>query len=548
MLEPLEVLNFYRVHDYTLTDAYESRMPANDRPFVVYRGRSWSRGEFQEAYLLTAILLVSRGIKHGDRVGVMARNHIGHLLVLFACARIGAVMVPANPELKVTEVGYIFQDAGVSAVFCDEQLLDLVKAACSELAPAPWLLPFESKADAPCLMGLVEAKPQGELPEPARADDTCIIIYTSGTTGFPKGAMHSQRTFVTSGEANVARLWLQPDEKVLTVLPLFHINALFYSLAGTLAAGATIIVVEKFSASNFWQLAVDTGATQVNLILTIGLILKERPRSEFRPEHRIRVVYGARPEEEACFRDEFGIQNLVNGFGMTEIPGIICNPYIGQRKFGSLGPVGCHPDPAKPWAECRIVNDEGKDLGPDQVGELWVKHPIVMQGYFRAPEQTRESFDGDWFKTGDLMRRDADGYFYFVTRKKDIIRRRGENIAGAEIDRVLASHPDILEAAAVPVPSEMGDEEILAAVVLREGASPTPLSISQWCANRMSAMKAPRFILFVDQLPHTPTFKVAKHILKTDPTLKSRAVDVLALATDLATISSEKVQLRRQKC
>ena len=530
MLNPLEVLESYREHDYTLADAFDSRMANNDRPFVVFRDHSWSRTEFRDAYLATARLLVARGIKHGDRVGVMARNHVGHLLVLLACARIGAVMVPANPDLTVGEVGYVFQHAGVSAVLCDNHLLGLVQEACLPVSPSPWRLTFDNLEDGtPGLIGLLSTNPKVELPAPAQADDTCIIIYTSGTTGFPKGAMHSQRTFVTSGEANVARLWLQPDERVLTVLPLFHINALFYSLAGTLAAGATIIVAERFSASHFWEFAVSTGATQVNLILTIGLILKERPRSEFRSNHKIRVVYGARPEEEPCFQDEFGISNLVNGFGMTEIPGIICNPYSGERKFGSLGPVGCHPDPSRPWAECRIVDNEGRDLDADQVGELWVKHPIVMQGYFRDPEQTRDSFEGDWFKTGDLMRRDADGYFYFVTRKKDMIRRRGENIAGAEIDRVLASHPDVLDAAVVPVPSEMGDEEILAAIVIRPGATLSPQDIAKWCQDRLSAMKVPRFILFVDQLPYTPTFKVAKHVLKADTTLKARAVDMALL-------------------
>lgn len=527
MLNPLEVLRSYREHDYTLCDAYDSRITAINRPFAVFRDHSWSRTEFRDAYLATARLLVARGIKHGDRVGVMARNHIGHLLVLFACARIGAVMVPANPDLKVGEAGYIFQHAGVSAVLCDRNLLGLLQEACLPVLPVPWFLPFDGEGDsAPGLIGIISTDPKGELPVPAQANDTCIIIYTSGTTGFPKGAMHSQKTFVTSGEANVARLWLQPDERLLTVLPLFHINALFYSLAGTLAAGATIIVAERFSASKFWELAADTGATQVNFILTIGLILKERPRSEFRSDHKIRVVYGARPEDEACFRDEFGIANLVNGFGMTEIPGIICNPYSGERKFGSLGPVGCHPDPSRPWAQCRIVGDDGIDMDADQVGELWVKHPIVMQGYFRDPEQTRDSFEGEWFKTGDLMRRDADGYFYFVTRKKDIIRRRGENIAGAEIDRVLASHPDILDAAVVPVPSEMGDEEILAAIVLRPGTTLTPQDVAQWCRDRLSAMKTPRFVLFLDELPYTPTFKVAKHILKADSTLKARAVDI----------------------
>jgi crotonobetaine/carnitine-CoA ligase len=312
----------------------------------------------------------------------------------------------------------------------------------------------------------------------------------------------------------------------MTMLPLFHVNALFYSLAGTLAAGATLILIEKFSASTFWQTAVDTGATRVNFIDTIGRILKSRPRSEYRREHRINTVYGARPEVQECFRNEFGIRHLINGFGMTEIPGVLCNPFEGLQKANSLGPVGRHPDADRPWAECRLVDDAGHDVGVDQVGELWVKHPIVMHGYFRDPDQTRAAFEGDWFKTGDLMRRDADGHYYFVSRKKDVIRRRGENIAGLELDRVIGEHPDVAEVATIGVPSDMGDEEILVAVVPRRGARLGAEDIAQWCAARLAPMKVPRYVVFMDELPHTATHKVAKHVLKADKTLAARAVDL----------------------
>jgi len=155
-----------------------------------------------------------------------------------------------------------------------------------------------------------------------------------------------------------------------------------------------------------------------------------------------------------------------------------------------------------------------------------VKHPIVMQGYFRDPEQTRAAFRDGWFMTGDLVTRGPDGYYTFVSRKKDIIRRRGENIAGAEIDRVIQLHPGVFEVAAVPVPSELGEDEILVAIVPKPGVTLTPQEIAQWCAERLAAMKVPRFVLFADALPHTPTHKVAKHALKSDKTLKARAVDL----------------------
>jgi crotonobetaine/carnitine-CoA ligase len=285
-------------------------------------------------------------------------------------------------------------------------------------------------------------------------------------------------------------------------------------------------IVPRFSASTFWDVAVAYGATEVNIIDAIGTILKNRPRSEFRGEHRLRAVYGVRHGVEQTFREEFGIGHLIGGYGMTEIPGVTCNPVEGLRKPGSMGPIGRHPDPARPWAECRVVDDDGRDVAPNEEGELLVKTPIVMQGYFRDPDQTRDAFADGWFKTGDVVRRDEDGYFFFVSRKKDIIRRRGENIAGAELDRVVDAHPAVHESAAVPVPAELGEDEILIAVVLKAGEHATAQDIAQWCRDRLAPQKVPRYILFVDELPHTPTHKVAKMVLKGDKTLKDRAVDL----------------------
>ena len=175
-----------------------------------------------------------------------------------------------------------------------------------------------------------------------------------------------------------------------------------------------------------------------------------------------------------------------------------------------------------------MVDDDGVDVPTDEVGELWVKHPIVMQGYYKNPEQTAAAFEGEWYKTGDLMRRDADGYFYFVSRKKDLIRRRGENIAGAEIDKAVASHPSVKEVAAVGVPSELSGEEILVAIVINANATLTASEVVAWCSERLAKIKIPRYVLFVDELPHTPTYKVAKNVLKADPDLIKKAIDTEA--------------------
>jgi crotonobetaine/carnitine-CoA ligase len=312
----------------------------------------------------------------------------------------------------------------------------------------------------------------------------------------------------------------------MIVLPLFHINALFYSVAGTLAAGCSTVIVPRFSASTFWQTAADTAATEVNIIEAIGTILMNRPRSEFRKDHKLRAVYGVRQNQDATFRGEFGIGTLIGGYGMTEIPGVTCNPIDGARKPGSMGPVGRHPDPDRAWAQCRVADDEGRDVAANEVGELLVKTPIIMQGYFRDPQQTQDAFDDGWFKTGDLVRRDEDGYFFFVSRKKDIIRRRGENIAGAELDRVIGAHPAVHEAAAIAVPSQLGEDDILVAIILKPGERAGAQEIADWCRERLAPQKVPRYVAFVESLPHTPTHKIAKQVMKNDATLKDRATDL----------------------
>jgi crotonobetaine/carnitine-CoA ligase len=180
-------------------------------------------------------------------------------------------------------------------------------------------------------------------------------------------------------------------------------------------------------------------------------------------------------------------------------------------------------------AELKVVDDDGRDLPDGQTGELVVKTPLVMQGYYRDPEQTAAAFRDGWFLTGDLGSRDADGYFWFVARKKDIIRKRGENIAGAELDRVIESHPAVLQAAAIPVPDALGEDEILVAIVRKPGSEVDAGEIAAWCRERLAPIKVPRYVVFVDTLPQTPTHRVAKYRLRADASLRASAVDLLAL-------------------
>ncbi len=522
---PLEVLSSYPPHRGTLWSLLASRAEAGpDRELLVFGARAWSYREVAAEAERAAAMYAARGVKAGDRVGVMSLNHPSTVFTLLALGRLGAIMVPVNPDFGVDEARYVLAHAQVSGVLCSPEALDTVKAACEPIAPAPWILQNQAE-----LAEALASAPAKVAPETATPEAVVLFIYTSGTTGFPKAAMHSQRNVVLAGEGFVERMHLQPSERVLCILPMFHVNAIFYSLAGTLAAGATLILLPRFSASAFWKTVAETGATEVNTIAAVSNILMRRPRGEFVPGHRLRKIYGAPFNEEIyrVFQGEFGVPDLIEGYGMTEIPGALNNPYDGARRIGSMGSLSLHPDRRLRFTEMKVVDDDGRELADGGVGELVVRTPVVMKGYYRDPELTATAFRDGWFLTGDLGRRDADGYFWFVARKKDIIRKRGENISGAELDSVVMSHPDVLEAAAIPVPSELGEDDILVAVIPRPGTSPSAEAIADWCRTRLAPIKVPRYIVFVGSLPHTPTHRVAKFKMRDDPTLKAQAVDLL---------------------
>ncbi len=505
-----------------------ARVAAN-RPLLIFEGRSCTYGEAAERTESLANSLAAHGVAKGDRVAMMATNSDSYVLLLFALARLGAVAVPVNPELNAAEAEYIFCHAGVSMVAGASACLETARAASGGLAKSPWFILFDEKLDGQndndstvAFGELVQPLAPANMPD-VGPDDTWLTLYTSGTTGFPKGVMHSQQNFVLAGEAFVERMHLTPDDRLLVVLPLFHINALFYSLGGALAAGASLLIKPRFSASRFWQEAAEAGATEVNIIGAVGNILTHRSRSEFVPEHRLQKVYGAgmSPETLDVFPREFGVPTLVEGYGLTEVPGVCNNPFLGPHKRGSIGRPARHPDHNRRFSEMRVLDDEGRELPIGQTGEIAIRSPITMQSYYRDAEATAAAFRDGWFLTGDLGYRDTDEYYYFVARKKDIIRRRGENVSGAEIDRVVAAHPKVLEAAAIAVPGELGDDEILVVAVPRAGEVLLPEEIAEWCARQLAPCKRPRYFAQVDSLPHTPTHRVAKFKLKLDPTLRA---------------------------
>ena len=354
-------------------------------------------------------------------------------------------------------------------------------------------------------------------PGPARADDAAVLIPTSGTTGRSKLVTQTHRAYVMAGEGFPWWMELGPDDRLMTSLPLFHINAPTYSMLGSVGARASLALLPGFSASTFLDSARRHGATEFNAIGAMLEILMRQPERPDDAQNPLRLCYtGPAPpkERQLEIEERFGLR-IVCGYAMSETPyGTIWAR--GTRPYGTLGSVRQHPT-------LGVVNEgrvmrAGRPAPLGEVGELELRNPAVMKGYWGMPEETAQVLSADgWLKTGDLVTADADGLLTFVGRAKEVIRRRGENVAPAEIEEALASHPDVFEAAVVGVPSELSEEEIKAFVVLNDGAADLA-AVRAHAAGLLAPFKVPRYMEATAELPHTPTGRVAKHQLDRERT------------------------------
>ncbi|HSO40600.1 MAG TPA: AMP-binding protein, partial [Labilithrix sp.] len=346
-------------------------------------------------------------------------------------------------------------------------------------------------------------------------DDVCVLLATSGTTGAPKAVMQTHRTYTLTAEAFPSWLGLGEADRLLVALPLFHINAQAYSVMGALGAGASLALMPKFSASRFWDDARRLGGTQFNAVgAMVHILLKGEPRASDR-DHLVRRCYTALALPEPLhrrFEERFGIAMTV-GFGMSETTFGTVWPRDHEPRYGTMGRLRQHPRLGE-INRARVVRDDGTDAAPGETGELWLQNPGTMRGYWNDEAQSAAALAGGWLHTGDLVTRDADDFYTFVSRKKDVIRRRGENVAAAEIEGVLLAHPTVREAAAVGVPSDLGEEEIVAYVSPQAGAAIDVEALRAWAAEQLADFKVPSKIHVREALPRTATERIAKHLLR----------------------------------
>lgn len=510
----------------------ESKVEKNpDKPFLYFEDEVLTYEEFDQKINQVANAFLDMGVKKSQRVCLMLPNVPEFLYGWFGLAKIGAVMVPINIAFKENETEYILNHSEAVGVIVDFEHLPIVREIKKKSKTLKWIAcidPVSNMEDIHLFYQFFETMPKTLKFIMLKHNDMAQIVYTSGTTGFPKGAIHAHKDFTLTGEAFLLCAGIGAEDRVLTILPLFHVNAQYYSTMGALAAEASLILVRKFTASNFWDQAVYYGATEFNFIGAIGRILCARPENEFQPEHQISTAYGApvTPDVYEAFTKRFRIPNVIEGYGLTEVPRVSQNPIGGKIKMNSIGCPAKHPDPSVTFSEIKIVDNDGKELETGEIGEITVQSPVMMQGYFKDEAKTREAIDGGWFYTGDYAYKDKDGYLFFIDRKKDIIRRKGENISSREVETIINANEKVLEAAVIAVPSELGEDEVMACIVLKENQIMNPEEIIDWCKEHLANFKVPRYVQFRDNLPKTPTQRIAKYILKQEEDLIESSHDM----------------------
>jgi carnitine-CoA ligase len=478
-----------------------------DRMLFVFGETRWSYAETASIAAASAARLMQAGIRAGDRVALMCSNRPEFLEVYLGCAWMGAVTVPINTALRGIQLSHILRNATPKLLVLESCFMPAIETLESDVAPPDlvWTIGEAAASPASPLPALGEAAP----PAPVRPDDTVAILYTSGTTGPSKGVCCPQAQMFWWGVYSARALGIVEGDVLFTTLPLFHTNALnaFYQ---ALLNGCTYVLEPKFSTSGFWAAARRHQATVGYLLGAMAVMLLAQPPSANDTAHFVRVALGGGVPGQfhGPFLERFGVP-LLDGYGSTETNFVFAGTIPSDRP-GTLGYL-------VDGVEACIAGPDDEPLSDDEAGELLLRahEPLAFAtGYFGMPDKTAEAWRNRWFHTGDRVVRDADGHYRFVDRMKDSIRRRGENVSSWEVEQVLLKHPAIAACAIYPLPSELGEDEVAAAVQLESGHALEPIDIVRHCEGKMAYFAVPRFVRIVTEMPLTENGKIRKVALR----------------------------------
>lgn len=484
-----------------------------DKVFAKFAdGRAWSYGELREITIRTAAALQALGVRQGDHVLSWLPNGPDALRVWFGLNYIGAVYVPINLAYKGRLLEHVIENSDAALMIAHGNLaarlaeIKLAKLrALVTLGGQPARIDGLSFFTEGALTGQgLELEP---LSRPITPWDTQTIIYTSGTTGPSKGVLSSYLHLYTM--AGESFYFLDDNDRYMIVLPLFHVGGTL-AVYAMLARGGSIAVIEAFDTSSIWRLVRDTGTTVLVLLGVMAHFLTKLPPGPGDRDHPLKKVIMVPLQDASAFAQRFGV-DVYTVFNMTEIS----SPIISDRNPAADGSCGKKRD----GVEVRIVDENDLEVATTAVGELIVRtdRPWAMNyGYYKNPEATARAWRNGWFHTGDAFRVDQDGNYFFVDRLKDVIRRRGENISSFEVETEVCGHPSVKEAAAVAVPSEVSEDEVLLVVSVAEGKELDPVELVNFLIPRMAYFMVPRYIRVLPELPKTPTQKILKHVLRTE--------------------------------
>ncbi|WP_125611567.1 long-chain-fatty-acid--CoA ligase [Specibacter cremeus] len=449
-------------------------------------------------------LLAVRGIKPGDRVAIMSPNLPHMPAIYYGILRYGAIVVPLNPLLKAREVAYHLHDAGAVLVFAWEGVAGEAATGAQEAGAAVVLIDRELAGT------LAQTEPVREIAA-CHGNDTAVILYTSGTTGRPKGAELTHDNLRSNARLSAGLFGIEPGDVLFGGLPFFHVFGQTCALNAAVMIGATVTLLPRFDPVRALEIMARDKVTLFAGVPTMYIALLRAPGRDAYDTSSLRLAASggsALPLEILHeFEREFDA-TMLEGYGLSETsPVLTFNQLDGIRKPGSIGTV-------VKGAQLRILDEDGNDVPDGEIGEIAAAGPYVMKGYWHNPEATAAAIPDGWFRTGDLARRDADGVYFIVDRKKDMILRSGYNVYPREIEEVLYEHPAVAEAAVVGRVDELHGEEIVAVVTLKADAGAdhdaVSAAIREFVKERVAAYKFPRRVVIVDALPKGPTGKILK--------------------------------------
>ncbi len=486
------------------------------RPALVFRDRQLSYGGLQKEAVRVGGLLRTLGVRQSDRVVLLLPNTPEFGVGYFGILAAGATVVPLNPLLKAEEIRYVLEDSGATAMICIELTYSLLQAARQDLRrPIPALILGDATSTRVAVGDVVarapsDAVPPANVPPTPGLEEAAAYLYTSGTTGRPKGAMLTHRNLLSNIHSFREILHVTEEDVFFCVLPMFHAFAATVLFLEPISLGATIVIEPRFVPDLTLKTIAERRVTFFAGVPTMYAVLAglPRPALDF-SAWRLCISGGAPlpPSVLEAFEAKYGVP-IYEGYGPTECsPVLTVNPPLGVRKVGSVGP-------AIPQVELQVVDDADAPVPVGEVGEIVARGPNVMKGYHNRPTETAQALRGGWYHTGDLGRVDADGYYYIVDRKTDLILVGGLNVYPREVELALASHPAVAEAAVIGVPDPVRGETPKALVVLRDGLQTDPQELIQWCRQRLANYKVPRTISIVSHLPKTVTGKILKTELR----------------------------------